>query len=196
MNKIKSTRKIAVLVGVLFLAATITFMTGSGLIRSFFADENPNQTSLIIGALLEIACGLAVTGIGVLMFPLLKMFNKGLALGYAVFRIIECAIIVAGGMYMVAFLSPIWKYEMIIFLFTGVGGLIFSFLLYQSRLVPRALSLLGAAGYALLSFGVLLDILGCLNMSSNTGMLIYTPGGLFELFLPMWFFIKGFNEQQ
>ena len=43
----KSTRKIAVLVGVLFLIATMTFMTGSGLIRSFFTDENPNQTSLL-----------------------------------------------------------------------------------------------------------------------------------------------------
>jgi len=93
----KSTRKIAVLVGVLFLAATMTFATGSGLIRSFFTDENPNQTSLLIGALLEIACGVAVAGIGVLMFPILKMFNKRLALGYVVFRIIECAIIVAGG---------------------------------------------------------------------------------------------------
>ena len=190
----KSTRKIAVLVGVLFLAATMTFMTGSGLIRSFFIDENPNKTSLVIGALLEIACGVAVAGIGVLMFPILKMFNKGLALGYVVFRIIECAIIVAGGIYMVSLLSPIWKYEMILFLFTGFGGLIFSYLLYQSRLVPRVLSLLGAVGYALLSVGVLLDLSGFFNMSSNAGMLLYTPGGLFELFLPIWLFIKGFNS--
>jgi hypothetical protein len=89
---VKSYRKIAVLVGVLFLVATMTFMTGSGLIRSFFTDENPIQTSLLIGALLEVACGLAVATIGFLMFPILKMFNKGLALGYVVFRIIECGI--------------------------------------------------------------------------------------------------------
>ena len=189
----KSTRKIAVFVGVLFLTATVTFATGSGLIRSFFIDENPNKTSLIMGVLLEIACGVAVVGIGVLMFPILKVFNKKLALGYVVFRIIECAIIIGGGMYILFLLKLMWKYEMILFLFTGLGGLIISYLLYQSQLVPRLLSVLGIIGYAMLSVGVLLDLLGYFYMNSDAGMLLYIPGGLFELFLPVWLFIKGFN---
>ena len=187
-------RKIAVIVGVLFLTATITYMTGSGLIRSFFIDENPNKTSLVIGVLLEIADGVAVVGIGVLMFPILKMFNKRLALGYVIFRIIECAIIIAAGIYMLSLLKLMWKYEMIIFLFTGLGGLIFSYLLYQSKLIPRLLSALGVIGYAMLSVGVLLDLLGYFYMNTDAGMLLYIPGGLFELFLPVWLFIKGFNS--
>jgi hypothetical protein len=190
----KSTRRIAVFVGVLFLTATVTFMIGSGLIRAFFMDQNPNQTSLLMGVLLEIACGVAVVGIGVLMFPILKMYNKSLALGYVVFRMIECAIIIGGGMYMLFLLKQIWKYEMILFLFTGLGGLIFSYLLYQSQLVPRLLSVLGIIGYAMLSVGVLLDMVGYFSMSSNAGMLLYIPGGLFELLLPIWLFIKGFNS--
>ncbi len=187
-------RKIAVLVGVLFLTATITYYTGSDLIRSFFIDENPNKTSLVIGVLLEIADGVAVVGIGVLMFPILKMFNKRLALGYVIFRIIECAIIIGAGIYMLSLLKLMWKYEMIIFLFTGLGGLIFSYLLYQSKLIPRLLSALGVIGYALLSVGVLLDLLGYFYMNTDAGMLLYIPGGLFELFLPVWLFIKGFNS--
>lgn len=190
----KSARTIAVFVGVLFLTATVTFMIGSGLIRSFFMDENPNQTSLLLGVLLEIACGVAVAGIGVLMFPILQMSNRSLALGYIVFRVIECAIILGAGMYMLFVLKQIWKYEMILFLFTGLGGLIFSYLLYQSQLVPRVLSVLGLLGYALLSVGVLLDMVGYFSMSSNAGMLLYLPGGLFELLLPIWLFIKGFNS--
>jgi len=190
----KSTRKNAVLVGILFLTATITFMIGSGLIRSFFIDENPNKTSLVIGVLLEIACGVAVVGVGVLMFPILKMFNKRLALGYVIFRIIECAIIIAGGIYMLSLSRLMWKYEMILFLFTGLGGLIFSYLLYQSNLIPRLLSVLGIIGYAMLSIGVLLDMLGYFYMNTDAGMLLYIPGGLFELFLPIWLFIKGFNS--
>ena len=186
-------RKIAVLVGVLFLTATITYYTGSDLIRSFFIDENPNKTSLVIGVLLEIADGVAVVGIGVLMFPILKMFNKRLALGYVIFRIIECAIIIAAGIYMLSLLKLMWKYEMIIFLFTGLGGLIFSYLLYQSKLIPRLLSALGVIGYAMLSVGVLLDLSGYFYMNTDAGMLLYIPGGLFELFLPVWLFIKGFN---
>ena len=190
----KSTRKNAALVGILFLTATITFMIGSGLIRSFFIDENPNKTSLVIGVLLEIACGVAVVGVGVLMFPILKMFNKRLALGYVIFRIIECAIIIAGGIYMLSLSRLMWKYEMILFLFTGLGGLIFSYLLYQSNLIPRLLSVLGIIGYAMLSIGVLLDMLGYFYMNTDAGMLLYIPGGLFELFLPIWLFIKGFNS--
>jgi hypothetical protein len=187
-------RKIAVLVGVLFLIATMTFATGSVLVRSFFTDENPNKTSLVIGVLLEIACGVAVAGIGVLMFPILKMFNKRLALGYVVFRIIECALIIVAGIYMLSLLKLMWKYETIIFIFTGLGGLIFSYLLYQSNLIPRFLSVLGLIGYALLSIGVLLDLLGYFSMNTNAGMLLEIPGGLFELFLPVWLFIKGFNS--
>jgi hypothetical protein len=189
----KSTRVIAVFVGVLFLTATVTFATGSGLLRSFILSGNSDKTSLIIGVLLEIACGVSVVAIGVLMFPILKMFNYRLALGYVVFRLFECALIIGSGMYLLILFKPIRKHEMIIFLFTGLGGLIFSFLLYQSRLVPRVLSLLGAVGYALLSVGVLLDLLGFFNMNSNAGMLFYIPGGFFELVLPVWLFIKGFN---
>ena len=180
--------------GVLFLTATITYMTGSGLIRSFFIDENSNKTSLAIGVLLEIADGVAVVGIGILMFPILKMFNKRLALVYVIFRIIECAIIIAGGIYMLSLLKIMWKYEMILFLFTGLGGLIFSYLLYQSNIIPRWLSVLGLIGYAMLSIGVLLDVFGYFYMNTDAGMLLYTPGGLFELFLPIWLFIKGFNS--
>jgi hypothetical protein len=189
----KSTRLIAVFVGVLFLTATVTFAAGSGLIRSFILAGNSDKTSLIIGVLLEIACGISVVSIGVLMFPILKVFNSRLALGYVVFRIFECAMIIGSGMYLLLLLKPIWKHEMIIFLFTGLGGLIFSYLLYQSRLVPRVLSLLGAVGYALLSVGVLLDLFGLFDMSSKAGMLMYIPGGLFEILLPVLLFIKGFS---
>jgi hypothetical protein len=189
----KSTRLTAVFVGVLFLTATLTFSIGSNLIRSFNVLGNSDKSSLIMGVLLEIACGVSVVGIGLLMFPILKAVYYRLALGYVVFRIFECATIIGSGTYLLVLSKPIWKHEMIIFLFTGIGGLIFSYLLYQLRLVPRALSLLGAGGYALLSVGVLLDIVGFFQMSSIAGMLVYIPGGLFELFLPVWLFVKGFD---
>jgi hypothetical protein len=189
----KSTRRTAVFVGVLFLTATVTFMMGSGLIRSFFVGDGPNRTSLTMGVLLEIACGAAVVGIGVLMLPILRMFNKRLALGYVAFRAIECAVIIGGGMYMLFLLRQVWKYEMILFLFTGLGGLIFSCLLYQSQLVPRVLSVLGTIGYAVLLAGVSLNMLGYVDTNTGAGMLLYLPGGLFELFLPVWLFVRGFN---
>lgn len=190
----KSTKKNAVIVGLLFLVSTLTFMIGSNLIQSFFIDETQNKSPLILGVILEIICGVAVVGIGVLMFPILKLFNKRLALGYVIFRIIECTIIIVGGIYLLSLLEFMWKYEMIIFVFTALGGLIFSYLLYLSKLVPRYLSGLGIIGYVMLFLGVVLDMFSIFKINDGAGMLLYLPGGLFELFLPIWLFIKGFNS--
>jgi len=190
----KSTKRIAVIVGLLFLVSTLTFMIGSNLIQSFLIDETQNKSPLILGVILEIICGVAVVGIGVLMFPILKLFKKRLALGYVIFRIIECTIIIVGGIYLLSLLEFMWKYEMIIFVFTALGGLIFSYLLYLSKLVPRYLSGLGIIGYLMLFLGVVLDMFSIFNINDGAGMLIYLPGGLFELFLPIWLFIKGFNS--
>jgi len=181
------------IVGLLFLIATVTFNTGSNLIQSFIIDETQNKPPLILGVILEIICGISVVGIGILMYPILKMFNKGIALGYVIFRIIECVVIIAGGIYLLSLLKLMWKYEMIIFVFTAIGGLLFSYLLYLSKLIPRYLSVLGIVGYALLFLGVVLDMFNIFNINEGAGMLIYLPGGLFELVLPIWLFIKGFN---
>jgi len=190
----KSTKRIAVIVGLLFLVSTLTFMIGSNLIRSFLIDVSQNKSPLFLGVILEIICGVAVVGIGVLMFPILKLFKKRLALGYVIFRIIECTIIIVGGIYLLSLLEFMWKYEMIIFAFTALGGLIFSYLLYLSKLVPRYLSGLGIIGYLILFLGVVLDMFSIFNINDGAGMLLYLPGGLFELFLPIWLFIKGFNS--
>jgi len=194
MEKMEATRRIAIIVGLLFLVSTLTFMIGSKLIQSFLIDDTHNKSQLIFGVTLEMLCGFAVVGIGVLMFPILKMFNRRLALGYIIFRVIECTIIIVSGIYLLSLLRLMWKYEMIIFVFTALGGLLFSYLLYLSKLIPRYLSGLGIIGYAILFFGVVLNMFGLINFNDGAGMIIYLPGGLFELFLPLWLFVKGFNS--
>ena len=77
---------------------------------------------------------------------------------------------------------------------TGLGGIVLTYLLFVSRLVPRAIAVLGLVGYAALTIGVPLDLLGLLDMSAGPGLLIVVPGGLFRLvFLQAWLIIKGFN---
>jgi len=46
------------------------------------------------------------------------------------------------------------NYDVPIYPFTGATGLILSYLLYGSRLVPRVLSKLGIVGYAALPVGI------------------------------------------
>ena len=77
---------------------------------------------------------------------------------------------------------------------TAAGGLILTYLLYESRLVPRPIALLGLVGYACLGVGVPLDLMGVLDMSAGPGQVLLVPGGLFEaVALPVWLIAKGFQ---
>lgn len=74
-------RRIAVLVVVLFLVQMITAMIGSSLIDTFVAGD-AGRTTLTTGVLLGISAGVAVVGIGFLMYPVLKLVKRRLAAWY------------------------------------------------------------------------------------------------------------------
>ena len=49
-------------------------------------------------------------------------------------------------------------------------------------------------GYAVLLPGASLDMFGCVDINHGVGMIVFIPGGLFELLFPIWLFVKGFNS--
>ena len=137
---------------------------------------------------------LAVVGIGLLMYPVLKEVNPRLAVWYPILRIIECLVSAACGVYLLAQSEVVPNHLLWVYVPTGVGGIILTYLLLVSRLVPRPIALLGLVGYVSLTIGVPLDLLGVLDMSAGAGLLLVVPGGLFELvFLPIWLITKGFS---
>ena len=186
-------KKIAIIAGILFLTSTFAFAIGSAFIESFITGENLSKTSLTIGVLLEVYCGVAVAGIGVVMFPILRIFNKRLALGYAIFRSLDLVFILANGIFLLSLFKLLQNYDLMIYTMNGIGGLMFAYVLYQSKLIPQSLSTLGFVGYAVLLIGVPLELFGYVNMDVGAGLTFYAPGGLFELILPIWLFVKGFN---
>jgi hypothetical protein len=79
----------------------------------------------------------------------------------------------------------------------GLNSLGLCGLLFTSRLIPQWLAAWGFIGYVLLLASALLDIAGVINSLQGTGMLLYLPGGLFELLgFPLWLILKGFNAPQ
>jgi hypothetical protein len=156
----------------------------------------------------------AVVGIAVLMFPILKQHNESIALGYVGSRTIEAAISIVGEICVLALLTLSqeyvkagapdasyfqtlgtlflagrdWAYKMVM-IATGLGGLLFCYLLYKSKLIPRFMSVWGLIGYALLLTGVLLEIFGY-----SAVMILSLPGGLFEILLGIWLIVKGFKS--
>lgn len=74
-------------------------------------------------------------------------------------------------------------------LFTGLGSIVFSYLLFKSRYVPRPLAVWGLVTYASMigySCAKLVDpSLACYDM------IIYTPGGIFEMVIGFWLVVLG-----
>ena len=96
-----STRKIAAITGVIFIIATVAalvanaltpVLTGTDYLTRFSAHTN----QVAAGALLYLIGYFASAGIAVVMYPVLKEWNAGLALGSVVFRTIEAAFYMVG----------------------------------------------------------------------------------------------------
>jgi hypothetical protein len=188
-----SKRLIAVIVGILFFVQMITAMVGTSLIQAF-VDGDPDKGPLTVGVLLMMCSGLAVVGIGLLMYQVLKSFNRKLAIWYPIFRIIEFAVSAAAGVYLLAKLEVVPHHLLWVYIPTALGGLIFTYLLFVTKIVPRWIAALGFVGYTLLLVGVPLELAGVLDTGKGMGMLLLAPGGLFEfVFMPIWLIAKGFN---
>lgn len=73
-------------------------------------------------------------------------------------------------------------------LFFCLGGILWYYLLYSSRLVPRALAIWGLAAICLLSIPILL----VLNRRGTTPLMVLgLPYAPFELVLGVWLLVKG-----
>ena len=213
-------RRTAVLVGALFLIATATFIVSNALISPLLGSQNylatvADHSQLMIAAtLIALIEGTATVGIAVALYPILKRQHPALALGYAGMRIAELAIATVGfglgGLLLVTLSATAangansetlgtllvalrhWTL-MLVYLYTAIGGLMLSYMLLRTRLVPRGLSVLGLIGYVALLGASVLDMLGLIDTVTGLGLVFLVPGGLFELLLPIWLFARGFN---
>ena len=67
--------------------------------------------------------------------------------------------------------------DLLIYSLTAVGGIILSYLLYVSRLVPRQVAMLGMLGYVALLVGVPAALLGLTDLDAGWGCSSLPPAG-------------------
>ena len=223
--KMNSDKKTARIVGVLFLTAMVASLLGGGLVEDvipasdYLTAVSENETQVIIGALLELINGIAVVGIGVLMFSILEKYSKRLALGYLALRIIEsvfgCVVVLsplslvklsreylkAGASDASSFLTVgtlsiaerVVVADLLIPVFLSLGALLLYYSLYQSRLLPRFISVWGFIAAALiLTLNLLLTF--NLEVGIGLGLIFALPIISNEIFLAIWLIVKGFNS--
>jgi hypothetical protein len=182
----------------------------------FLVSVSAKETQVVMGVLLELINGIAVIGIAVMMFPLFKKQNEALALGYVAFRIIEAVIIIAAVITPLTLIALSQSYLIagapeasnlltlgssflvvrellvgqMIGIFFSLAALLFFYLLYQSKLVPRFISVWGLISVALVFTWNLLELFG---ISISAGMILALSMILNEIFLAIWLIVKGFN---
>lgn len=188
-------RKTAITVGLLFLSATLTFAIGDAIVLDALlpSRRSVDSTLLAAGVGLQAVCALAVTGLGVALLRPLARFHRALAYGHLAFRALEGVVILAIGAYMLV-TTQLVNYERVIYVFTGVAGLMFTLVLLRSGLVPGWLARLGVVGYIAILAVLPIELLGIASLNSLPGMLLYVPGGLFELLLPILLITRGFRR--
>jgi hypothetical protein len=215
-----SNKKAARIAGALFLTAMVTSLFGGGLLESilnapdYLVSVSANTTQVLIGMSLELINGIAVVGIAVALFPILKRQDEGIALGYVGFRVIESVFCIIGAVIPLSLITLSQEYlkagasadassfqtlgalfiaarahlaGLLIPIFFGLGALLFYYLLYQSKLIPRFISVWGFIGVALML------TLNFLEIDISVGMILALPIILNEIFLGIWLIVKGFN---
>ena len=221
-----SNRKTAIIVGVLFITATVAGTLSLVFLGSILNDPDylinisANENQMLIGVLFTLIMAVAVVGIAIMMFPILKKHNEALALGYVGARIVEAVtyiavviswllLLILSQEYVKAGAPDASYFQTLGTLLLTVGdwvghvivdtavfslaALMFYYLLYQSKLIPRWLSVWGLIGAPLLLAAGLLTMFGH-DPTSTILIILNLPIAVNEMVLAVWLIVKGFNS--
>jgi len=216
-------RKCAISAGVLFIIYTsvdiLSFLfLGPTTATDYLVSVSANAGLVGIGALLLLIGGVCGSGIAISLYPVLKKFNAGLALGAVGFRISE------GVLRFIA----VWYYLLLITLsqqfvqagapdssyfqtlgalvYAGnrwgnvlgllafsIGALLYYIIFYRTKLVPRWISVWGLVAAILGILSCVLVLVGLIAPFSTEQVVMALPMLPQEMVLAVWLIVKGFN---
>jgi Domain of unknown function (DUF4386) len=218
-----SLRKTALVAGIFYLITFISIPTlalyGPVSNHRDWILSSGSHTAVLVGGLLEVIVALAGIGTAVTLYPVVKRQNEGLALGFVTSRLLEGAMIFAG---VVSLLSLVtlrqhpggaaganaaalvttgashvavynWTFLLGQSTMPAINAILLGTLLYQSRLVPRVLPVLGLIGAPLLLTADIATLFGVIGQHSSWALLAALPVAAWELSLGVWLVVKGFR---
>ena len=181
---------------------------------NYLTKVTSNQNQIIMGVLLVLIMGFALAMIPVMLFPIFRKHNEVLAIGAIVFRgVLEAVTYIAIVISWLLLLtlsreyikagSPDASYfqtlgtlllkagdwiTQILAIVFSIGALMIYWLFYQSKLIPRWLSIWGLIGAILYFTAPLLAMFGVASE------ILMVPLALQEVVLAVWLIVKGFNS--
>jgi hypothetical protein len=217
-------RKIAISAGILFIIATGADILSSPFIApitstNYLVSVSENRGLVGTGALLLFIGGAAATGIAISLYPVLKKFNGGLALGAVGFRTFEgvlrfvsvCTLLslitlsqqfVKAGAPDSSYFQTLgvllyagyrWVGNVGALLAFSIGCLLYYIIFYRTKLVPRWLSVWGLVAAILAMLSCVLAMVGLIAPFGTEQIVLALPMLPQEMVLAVWLIVKGFN---
>src|SRR5689334_910572 len=217
-----SLRKTALVAGVFYLITFISIPTLAlyGPVKNHrdWILSSGTHTGVLVGAFLEVIVALAGIGTAVTLYPVVKRQNEGVALGFVTARVLEGSMIFVG---VVSLLSLVtlrqdlggaaganaaalaatgashvaiynWTFLLGQSLMPAINALLLGSLMYQSRLVPRIIPVLGLIGAPLLIASVVTTLFRT-DHQITVLALGFLPVAVWEFSLGVWLVVKGFR---
>ncbi len=225
----KSTNRIARIVGVLFIIGTVSGGLSVAFTSNIFGSADPltavadNQANLTLGAIFVLTMAIALVMVPVVLYPIFKQYNEALALGAVVFRgVLEAVTYMGIVICWLLLITLSWEntqadapdfatYQTLGTLIAGaeqwlsillaivfsMGALMIYYLFYQSRLIPRWLSIWGLVGGLLYLVSPFIAMFNpqtmSLSLNSEVGYLMI-PLAIQEMVMAVWLIVKGFSS--
>ncbi|WP_409295568.1 DUF4386 domain-containing protein [Peribacillus sp. SCS-26] len=186
----------------------------------YLAAGSTHANQVITGALMELILVVSIIGTAAAMFPLLRRYNETIALLHICFRFLEGIIITVGIISMLALLTLSrefagisaadnlslqasgtllkavhdWTFMLGPLFMLGLNTMMYSYIFFKTRLVPRFISILGITGAASVFICALLVMFGVIEQISAVGGILALPVAANEMILAVWLIVKGFNK--
>lgn len=187
---------------------------------NYLTQGSKHANLVILGALMELILVVSAVGTATTMFPVLRKYNETIALWHLCFRFLEAIIITVG---VISVLSLVtlsrefvatgapdiasfqvsgtllkaihdWTFMLGPLFMLGINTMMYSYIFYKSKLVPRFISILGMTGATLVFINALLVMFGVIQQVSVWGAILALPVAANEMILAVWLIFKGFNE--
>ncbi|MCJ7520126.1 MAG: DUF4386 domain-containing protein [Anaerolineaceae bacterium] len=220
----KTNRKTAIIVGVSFIlgfAGVFMAVFVKPILDdpNLLIKVTENKNLVLMGALSMLIMAFACAGISIWLYPVLSKHNKYLALGAVGFRIIENVFQIVATLGLLSLLTlgqealkadalaapafqtvgtlllavRFWASQVAGIAF-GLGALMYYYVFFQSKLIPRWLSGWGLIAITLHLVAIFFALFGQIDAFSGSPILLLSAPIFFqELTLAVWLIVKGFN---
>jgi hypothetical protein len=222
----KSNKKAAKIVGVLFILAAVSAVAGVILYgpilngSDYLMNGSKHANQIILGALMELILVISAVGTATTMFPILRRYNETIALWHVCFRFLEAIVITVGVISVLSLLTLSrefvaagasdvasfqtsgtvlkaiheWTFMLGPNFMLGINTMMYSYIFYKTKLVPRFIPIIGMTGAALVFICALLVMFGVIEQVSVWGGMLALPVAANEMILAVWLIVKGFNS--